>query len=271
VDQTIQDWEAIVINNFSPDHTVDVVSEFKDKRITLINFANSGVIGASRNQGIRRARSPWIAFLDSDDVWYPTKLENCLRITDGADVITHRMERFNEDGIIGKSRVLVTNDFNYTNLLFKENCLSPTATIVRKKLLDKVGGFSEETNVITAEDFDLWLKLSKEKVRFYFLPDVLTKYRIHNHNSSGSTVFHMNAGLNVLKIHYTSLKKKNIVDRILFKRICAIQYYGAGRQFQKNGIKRKAILFYLKCFARYPFYLKVYLATIQILFNLNCK
>jgi teichuronic acid biosynthesis glycosyltransferase TuaG len=155
LDQTISDWEMVVINNFSSDNTIDVVKEFSDDRIRLINFANNGVIGSSRNIGIQKARSIWVAFLDSDDIWYPGKLEHCLKDASRVDVIAHRLEVIRNNSVIGTSAIVTANDFLYKRLVFGRNCLTPTATIVRKELLDKVGGFSENKEMVTAEDFDL--------------------------------------------------------------------------------------------------------------------
>ena len=73
--QTFQAWEAIVVNNYSQDNTIEVVEGFRDERVRLFNFSNKGVIAASRNEGIRQAGGDFIAFLDSDDWWYPKKLE----------------------------------------------------------------------------------------------------------------------------------------------------------------------------------------------------
>lgn len=88
--QTYQNWEAIVVNNFSTDNTIEVIESFKDPRIKLINFSNNGVIAASRNQGINAASGKYIAFLDSDDKWYPIKLEKCVDAAQtGAQLICH--------------------------------------------------------------------------------------------------------------------------------------------------------------------------------------
>src|SRR5450759_2358523 len=78
LDQTYTNWEAIVVDNHSQDHTGEVVEAFADPRITLLKVHNGGVIATSRNMGIRRARGEWIAFLDSDDWWAANKLEGCL-------------------------------------------------------------------------------------------------------------------------------------------------------------------------------------------------
>jgi len=88
--QTFTQWEAIVVNNFSQDDTISVVDSFRDPRIRRIDFANHGIIAASRNHGIALTTAPHIAFLDSDDLWYPQKLERCLeRLKEGYDMVCH--------------------------------------------------------------------------------------------------------------------------------------------------------------------------------------
>jgi glycosyltransferase involved in cell wall biosynthesis len=88
--QTFTNWEAVVVNNYSADDTVAVVEACADPRIRLENFRNNGVIAASRNRGISLARGKYIAFLDSDDVWYPQKLAKCIeRIESGFDMVCH--------------------------------------------------------------------------------------------------------------------------------------------------------------------------------------
>lgn len=90
VAQTYKDWEAIVVNNFSTDNTIVIVESFNDERIRLINFRNNGIIAASRNRGIEAARGKYVAFLDSDDIWYPEKLQVCLdQAETGAQLICH--------------------------------------------------------------------------------------------------------------------------------------------------------------------------------------
>ena len=82
VAQTFGDWEAVVVNNFSTDDTVDVVRGIGDPRIRLVDFANHGIIAAGRNEGIRLATGDYVAFLDSDDAWHPGKLERCTTVAD---------------------------------------------------------------------------------------------------------------------------------------------------------------------------------------------
>ena len=205
LDQTLTDWEAIVVNNYSSDHTVEVFEEFKDSRFQLINFSNNGIIGASRNVGIKIAKSPWVAFLDSDDIWYPAKLELCMKETDGADIINHRIAVVKNNCVVNKSLLVKERDFLYRNLILKRNCITTSATIVRKTLIVEVGGFSEKKEFVIAEDFDFWLKLSSKHARLRFNSKVLGKYRLHDHNNINSVSGHLNAALNVLEKHFTVL------------------------------------------------------------------
>ena len=74
--QTYQDWELIIVDDCSTDHTDEIVASFlEDARIRYLkNESNSGA-AVSRNRALREAKGKWIAFLDSDDLWHPEKLE----------------------------------------------------------------------------------------------------------------------------------------------------------------------------------------------------
>ncbi len=76
-EQTYQNFEIIIVDNHSSDHTNKVVESFNDDRIRLHKINNEGIIAASRNAGVDYAKGDWIAYLDSDDFWYPTRLQ-CL-------------------------------------------------------------------------------------------------------------------------------------------------------------------------------------------------
>lgn len=82
--QDHQNWVATVVNNLSSDYTHNVVHELTDSRIRIVDFANHGVIAASRNLAIRDSRADFIAFLDSDDWWQPT---NSARASVGSTTV----------------------------------------------------------------------------------------------------------------------------------------------------------------------------------------
>ncbi|MFZ5447616.1 MAG: glycosyltransferase family 2 protein [Thermodesulfobacteriota bacterium] len=184
LDQTYTDWEAIVINNFSADNTIEVVESFRDPRIRLINFSNQGVIAASRNVGIKAAQGDYVAFLDSDDTWYPNKLEKAMEIfrqRPDVDLVCHDVFALTQGRITRTIRAghefprMGTNTKLQDYLLFQGNHVATSTVVVRKAKLEEVGGFRENREIISVEDYDLWIRLSAVS-KFYFLNLVLGEY-----------------------------------------------------------------------------------------------
>ena len=106
--QTFNLIEVLVVDNNSSDDTDLVLGSFVDKRLKIIKTDNKGVIAVSRNLGIKKAVGKWIAFLDSDDFWYPNRLETIIQNLDQAeevDVITTDEYKINK--ATGKKKKLV--------------------------------------------------------------------------------------------------------------------------------------------------------------------
>ncbi len=262
INQTFMNWEAIVINNFSEDNTIEVVNGFADPRIRLINYHNHGIIASSRNEGIRAAKADLIAFLDSDDLWHPLKLERCLeKLTPNIDLVCHGL-RFIKDGVFWREmKYGPEKKARFDSLLYRGNALTPSAVLLRKQCLLKVGGFTEDINYVTAEDYDLWLKLAKEKIHFHFIDDILGDYQLHNENASKAVLRQMKASLEVVNYHFNT-------NTITFWRHIKIRYrrglilYGAARGFQKSGQYIEALQYLGKSFIMFPFIIRLYAALI---------
>ena len=262
--QTFQNWEAIIVNNFSTDDTINIVESFGEKRFRLINFRNDGVIAASRNEGIRLSNGSVIAFLDSDDLWYPNKLEHCMPAFDAhADVVCHG-EYWVSDGM-QQRQILYGPQKNaqYSKLLYRGNCVSTSATLVRKDLLIEVGGFSVDLEYITAEDYDLWLKLAHRKSRFAFIPEILGEFRQHQLSASSSVERHLRSELAVITSHHKT-NRTSIGNVIRFRRRRAKVFYSAGRTHMRGANSHQAIRFLLRAIAVYPFYSRPYVAMLMV-------
>ena len=258
VEQTFDSWEALVINNFSDDDTEDVVRSFGDPRITLVNFRNHGIIAAGRNEGIRRARGTYVAFLDSDDVWMPRKLEESVTVLNGgADLVCHA-ENWVGGGLSTRTMIYgPTEVASWRNLLLRQNCISTSATTVRRTVLEHVGLFDESPSFVTAEDYELWMRIARTGARMDFIDDVLGEYRRHESNASGSVLRHMTAERAVVEKH---LSLDPTIGRLARRRRLARCTYTAGRGFAASGRRGSALRMYLRALATYPFEPKTFAA-----------
>jgi len=250
--QTFADWEAIVIDNFSDDDTVRVVESFADPRVRLVQFANQGVIAASRNHGIALTFAPYVAFLDSDDTWQPEKLALSLeKLHAGFDLVCHAETWVGP----GKRRREVMygprERASYEMLLFEGNCISTSAVVVARKLLEQAGCFSENPAFNTAEDYDLWLKLVAQGARVEFITRVLGDYLIHDTNQSKAPLRNMQAVESVVEHHLKQLPP-GIVSAQRLARRRGIIYYSGARSLQAAGQFSKAWVYYWKALRLNP-------------------
>ena len=156
IEQTYKDWEIIVVDNFSSDNTEEVVLKYKDSNIKYIKVKNNGIIAKSRNMGISNAKGDWIAFLDSDDWWEKNKLDaciNCLIKNMNTDLIYHDLKLVNKNNrTLFKKRI---KSFGLAkpiikNLMLKGNIICNSSVIVRKKLINEIGGINESKDIIAA-------------------------------------------------------------------------------------------------------------------------
>ena len=260
VEQTYQNWNAIVVNNFSTDNTLEVVAAFNDPRIQCVNFRNNGVIGASRNEGIALATGKYVAFLDSDDTWFPTKLEKCVEILEsGSDLVCHAEYWIDESG---KSRLVAygpSEAATHHNLIYKGNRISTSATVVRTALLNEVHGFDVAPELISTEDYDLWIRLAAKSDKFAFISEPLGEYHRHDNNVSANIEKHLAAELALLAKHFSANTRfENMIAR---RRRKALAYYGAGRSLHRTRKHFLALQKYSHSLVIWPLSLRLYAAV----------
>jgi len=258
--QDHKNWVATVVNNLSSDHTHNVVQELADSRIRIVNFANHGVIAASRNLAIRDSRADFIAFLDSDDWWQPAKLSTCLsRLDDGTDLVCHA-EEWRSDHSSRIVRYGPQHRMEYEAMLLGGNCLSTSAIVGRTQVFRQLGGFSERPDFVTAEDYDLWLRVAKSGHRIALIDDVLGTFRIHAASASSSIARNSAAEMAVVREHLTTSRLGARTQR----RRLGLSHYSAARAYQKSGDRASARREFALAWRRAPLFPRVYAGILML-------
>lgn len=186
LDQSYQNWELIIVDNYSDDGTKEVVDSFRDPRISMLFLPRTGSVAASRNLGVHHAKGEWIAFLDSDDWWFTTKLSTVSKVIQrNPDLIYHDLRIMSKPGDVKsrkktKSRKL--KDPIFLDLLINGNDISLSSVVVRKSILIKVKGMNESPAFFAIEDYDTWLRIAKISNRFVHISKVLGAYQLHDGN-----------------------------------------------------------------------------------------
>ncbi|MBI3941106.1 MAG: glycosyltransferase family 2 protein [Acidobacteria bacterium] len=160
VNQTFPQWELIVVDDGSDDGSGRAIGSCpEDPRVRYHRTAHRGV-SAARNVGLALARGEWFAFLDSDDVWMPAKLEkqlSCVGAT--GDKVCHTDEIWLRRGL----RVNPMKKHSKPAGWIFERCLplcvlSPSSVMLHRSVLDVTGPFDE--SYVVCEDYDLWLRVA---------------------------------------------------------------------------------------------------------------
>jgi glycosyltransferase involved in cell wall biosynthesis len=165
LNQTYKNFELIIIDNYSEDDTEKVVTSYKDNRIKYLKFKNNGIIAASRNYGIKNSNGEYVAFLDSDDIWLPKKLEKQIelfRISNETPMIYTRFKTVRGDTI--SKDILPKNGRYKSGYIFRSLYVRPFITcstvIVKKSIFNQIGLFDTNRDLIAIEDMDLWLRIA---------------------------------------------------------------------------------------------------------------
>ena len=220
--QTIPVDEIIIIDNGSTDGTQDMLqSEFP--MVRCVSQPKLGV-SAARNMGISIATSEWVALLDSDDAWVPTKLERQLELSSDnsnsrlihTDEIWYRSgRRVNQ---MKKHKKRGGNIFEYCLPLC---CISPSSVLMRKDLFEDIGLFDEELPV--CEDYDMWLRISSREPISYVDEPLTIKYGGHEDQLSsklwGMDRFRIQSLEKLLNKKYLNFKQENAAYEIMIRKM----------------------------------------------------
>lgn len=185
LNQSYQNFELLIVDDGSTDNTKEIVLSIKDDRINYIWQENSKLPAVPRNTGLKLARGEYIAFLDSDDLWFPQKIYIQMEVlkknpdimlvsTDGLIFSRNFLDKFLS---IRKNKVISFRE------LLKNNIIINSSILMKKSVVDAIGFLDEDTLLRSMEDYDYWLRLLKYKENsILILKDILIKYRLHKSN-----------------------------------------------------------------------------------------
>ena len=177
LNQTFQNYELIIINDASTDNTVNIIENYKDSRIRLIqNNSNLG-LGLVRNIGLNNARGKYIAWLDSDDINMDTRLEKQVNLLENNPNIglcgTWVKTIGNAENVW---KFPIQSDFIKSNMLF-HNCFAASSVMLRREIIIKHKYFFS-LEYLFANDYEFWEKISNH-CNIANIPEILTYYRLH--------------------------------------------------------------------------------------------
>jgi glycosyltransferase involved in cell wall biosynthesis len=201
--QTFIDFEVIVVNDGSPD-TPELARALQPyrSRIRYLRQENAGP-AAARNAAIKLSRAPWIALLDSDDVWEPEYLAVQVRALENdstLDVIYPNAIFFGDAPEAGRTFMdLCPSEGEVTfESLLTQQCNVMVSVTARRAAMIRAGMFDESAAVKGSEDFDLWLRIVKQGGRIAYHRRVLVRYRRHAGSLASNPVRMCKSALQVL-------------------------------------------------------------------------
>jgi len=222
LNQTLPPLEVIVVDDGSTDETEAVLHPYGG-RIRYVRQSNGGP-SAARNCGLRESRGELMAFLDADDVWFLNKLEKqwkCLQAHPRAGLVHSNYLFWDAE----------TGDMTPAHLegdersgrryaeVFAWNRLVPSAAMIKRECLDRVGLFDESFR--TAEDFDFFLRIARH-YEFAYLPECLVRYRKHASNATNNKAMMLT---NELRVYRQALRADPDLARLVGRKRLVARFY----------------------------------------------
>ena len=198
--QTYQDFELVIVDDGSTDHSLSICQQFTDPRIRIVQQSNRGLAGA-RNTGIRHAIGEYIALLDSDDCFTPEKLQRHVEHLDSSPLVGISFSRsafIDEDSQpLGYYQMPKLKGITTPDILCRNPIGNGSAPVIRRQVFQEIGvqknlysvveDFFFDDSFRQSEDIECWLRMAIQTAwLFEGLPEPLTLYRVNMGGLSAS-------------------------------------------------------------------------------------
>ena len=179
--QTWPNIEIIVVDDHSTDRTVEYIQSYGDRVRVFIRSTNSGIPAIPRNHAIEKARGDYISFLDSDDIWYPEKIQKQveLMVSNPSIALSHTscmvINHCSESVGVRHQHSIPETGYCFKELL-KQCFITTSSVMVNTKLCSKIGYFNESPFFRIGEDYEFFLRVAA-KHPIGFINETLAGYR----------------------------------------------------------------------------------------------
>ena len=204
LEQSYTNWELMLIDDGSTDHTSDIIKKYlDDERITYVYQENNGQ-GSARNQGLKKSRGTYIAFLDADDLWDAHKLRTQVQLLQRKNIslvfskirkIDHREKYLGRD--LGSGAGTYRGFRAMFSLAAGSISIPNSSVIATKESILRAGCFDEKDEIRNMEDYDLWFRMLLSGSTFFGMEEVTGSYRKHRDQCTYS-----DGGQHLKMIHY---------------------------------------------------------------------
>lgn len=231
LNQTWQNYEVIVVDDGSTDNTQQIMENYIDDRVRYISLGRNYGPSHARNEGIRRSECEFIAFLDSDDVWLPEKLEKQMQVmlqaSETVGLVYCRMRGCRKDGsdIICPSLSLGEEKLegNLLRNLVGGNVIGTPAMLVRKQCLEQTGGFDEGLKCL--EDWELVLRIA-EKWEFGFVDEILVEFRYSDGSVSGNVKGYVDTRCYMIAKYWKLMAQRDVLNKTVEEVLLSAKHIG---------------------------------------------
>jgi len=277
-DQTYRPVEIIVVDDGSEDNTEKTVADWKtaheqdgELSVSYVKQPNQGG-NVARNRGIREASGDFIAFLDSDDVWHPSKLEKQMSVM-MADAEIGAVYCGLQQVDLESGKVVEVNERTYPqgNILSQmliHDVTAPTSTyLVRHSVFDKVGSF--DIHLQARQDWDMWIRVSAS-FKIACVPEVLMDFRDHSGPRTFSNPDKEIHAYSLIMEKYAGLRSgcslpvRQSAKASFYRRMGRVHLHYKQQRLQ-------ALLFYLKSILAWPFIFDSYAALAGVFLPRNFR
>jgi len=263
LNQTVSDFELIVVNDGSTDSGPSIVRNIVDPRIRVIDQKNAGV-SAARNRGIEEAKADLIAFLDADDEWLPEFLETIRRMVIGYPDCGLYATRYFLHSPTGKQQPAIVRGLpdgfegmleNYFRIAVRSHPpVSSSATCARKSALTQIGGFP--VGIAAGEDLVTWAKIAVQYQVAYSI-QCKSIFNLGNEMNHGFKKPRTRLYDNRVGIALEKLAKKHAQSIPALRRYCAFWYRIRAATYTAWGNQLAVRYYALRGLRYYPMDLKL--------------